>query len=57
MATVPLQGLELNAGISMLDAKLTDDAQNVGAVAGDPLLSVAKWHVSTSVDVLACTPG
>ncbi|HVO45245.1 MAG TPA: TonB-dependent receptor [Steroidobacteraceae bacterium] len=48
MAALPLRGLELNLGLSLTDAKLTDNAQEVGAVSGDPLLGVAKWHASGS---------
>jgi iron complex outermembrane receptor protein len=48
VAALPLKGLELNAALSMVNAKLTANAQDVGAVSGDPLLSVAKWHASAS---------
>jgi iron complex outermembrane recepter protein len=49
VAAVPLRGLDVNAALSMVNAKLTGNAQDVGAVSGDPLLSVAKWHVSSAV--------
>jgi outer membrane receptor protein involved in Fe transport len=46
---LPVRGLELSGALSMVNAKLTANAQDVGAVSGDPLLSVAKWHASTSI--------
>jgi outer membrane receptor protein involved in Fe transport len=49
VAAVPIPGLELNASVSMVDAKLTANAPQVGAQSGDPLLAVAKWHAATSV--------
>ena len=49
VAAVPTRGLQLNASLSMVDAKLTENAQQVGAQSGDPLLAVAKWHAATAV--------
>jgi iron complex outermembrane receptor protein len=49
VAALPVRGLELDAALSMINAKLTANAQDVGAVSGDPLLAVAKWHASTSI--------
>jgi iron complex outermembrane receptor protein len=49
VAAVPMRGLQLNASLSMVDAKLTANAAQVGAQSGDPLLAVAKWHAATAI--------
>jgi iron complex outermembrane receptor protein len=49
VSALPLRGLQLDASLSMVNAKLTANAQDVGAVSGDPLLAVAKWHGSASI--------
>jgi iron complex outermembrane recepter protein len=49
VAAVPMPGLQLNASLSMVDAKLTANAAQVGAQSGDPLLAVAKWHAATAI--------
>jgi len=49
VAAVPTPGLQLNASLSMVDAKLTANAAQVGAQSGDPLLAVAKWHAATAI--------
>ena len=48
MAALPLRGLELNASLSMVNAKLTANAADVGAASGDPLIAVAKWRGSAA---------
>jgi outer membrane receptor protein involved in Fe transport len=49
VAAVPMPGLQLNVSASMVDAKLTANAAQVGAQSGDPLLAVAKWHAAAAV--------
>jgi outer membrane receptor protein involved in Fe transport len=49
VAAVPFEGLQVAGSVSMVDAKLTGNAQQVGAQSGDPLLNVGKWHAATSV--------
>jgi hypothetical protein len=46
---MPIDGLELNVSTSMSHAYLTGNAATVGAVPGDPVLDVAKWHASSAI--------
>jgi outer membrane receptor protein involved in Fe transport len=49
VAAMPIDGLELNVSTSMSHAYLTGNAATVGAVPGDPVLDVAKWHASSAI--------
>ena len=49
VSAMPLDGLELNASTSMSNAYLTGNAATVGAVPGDSVLDVAKWHASSGI--------
>jgi iron complex outermembrane recepter protein len=49
LSAVPIAGLELNVSTSMSNAYLTGNAATVGAVEGDQLLDVAKWHASSAI--------
>lgn len=49
MSAMPMNGLELNVSTSMSNAYLTGNAAAVGAVPGDPVLDVAKWHASSGI--------
>jgi len=44
----PVPNLELSGAASMSNSYLTGSAPQVGAVAGDPVLNVAKWHGSAA---------
>jgi outer membrane receptor protein involved in Fe transport len=49
VSAMPADGLELNVSSSMSNAYLTSNAATVGAVPGDPVLDVAKWHASSGI--------
>jgi iron complex outermembrane recepter protein len=49
LSAIPIDGLELNVSTSMSNAYLTGNAATVGAVPGDPILDVAKWHASSGI--------
>jgi outer membrane receptor protein involved in Fe transport len=48
VAAVPIEGVELSAGVSYVDARLTEDAPNLGAADGDPILRVSDWLFNVS---------
>jgi len=49
VSAMPIDGLDVNASTSMSNAYLTGNAATVGAVPGEALLDVAKWHASSGI--------
>jgi iron complex outermembrane recepter protein len=49
VTAMPLDGLEVNVSTSMSNAYLTGNAATVGAVPGQSVLDVAKWHASSGI--------
>lgn len=46
VSAIPTDNLLITGGISYIDAELTEDSPNIGAVDGDRILRVADWNLS-----------
>ena len=49
LSILPVNNLQLTAGVAYTDAKLEEDAPSVGAVKGDPVPNIPEWTVTLSM--------